>query len=84
MELDLTKKPLVRSVSQLMSEIQLFSEVLGTRPNRIAMSQSQFDWYVGLLKKTAEDNGLSIKPIKLLEPSFLNIPVYIRNDKSIQ
>ena len=84
MELDISKKPLLKSITQMLTEVQLFTEVTGQRPQRIACSQSQFDYYVDQLNKMAESLGLTMKVAKVLEPSLLNIPLYVRNDKSVQ
>lgn len=79
MILDISKKPLIKSISQLGSQVTLFMEVTGSRPSRIDVTQSQFNWYVGELTKMAEELGLSLKVSKLSEPSFVGISVCVKN-----
>ena len=80
MILDITKKPLIKSITQLGSQVTLFTEVTGSRPTRIDVTQSQFNWYVGELTKMADELGLQLKSTKLAEPTFNGIPVYLKND----
>lgn len=80
MILDITKKPLIKSITQLGSQVTLFMEVTGSRPSRIDATKAQFDWYVGEISKTALELGLQLKPTKILEPTFTGIPVCVKND----
>lgn len=80
MILDITKKPLIKSITQLGSQVTLFTEVTGSRPTRIDVTTAQFNWYVGELTKMADELGLQIKSTKLVEPTFSGIPVYLKND----
>lgn len=79
-ELDISKKPLIKSITALKTQIDLYEEVTGNRPSRIQMSQSQFNWYVKSLKDFSEEMGWTIKYSRLDEPTFKGIPVYYRND----
>lgn len=83
MELSLIEKPLTKSITQMLTEVQLFTEVTGQKPHRIACSQSQFDYYIDQLQGMSERLGLTMKAQKLLEPSLVGIPMYVRNDKPI-
>lgn len=83
MELNISKKPLIKSITQMLTEVKLFTEVTGQKPHRIACSQSQFDYYADQLSKMAESLELTMKAQRLLEPSLDGIPMYVRNDQSI-
>lgn len=79
MNLDITKKPLIKSISQLGSIVKLFTEVTGSKPSRIEMSISQYAWYLNELNKMAEELNLQLKKSKLEDPTFDGIKIGVKN-----